>query len=154
MISRATLIAALPPAARAMCDDKYIDPAAAFIAWSEGLTMEEARSRARNAARSFGSSWPDHTPALDVHDLREIKHSWGVHVADGLAELEAIEAAASALAAPDAGMRLRLADLREADTASMANEFKLTLRRAQQLKQAAVAAREAGQLDLFCGGEL
>lgn len=151
MTPRAALIAALPREAQSMCQNGYIDPADAFISWATGLTPAQARSRARNSARSLGQGWPDRAALCDTE---AIEFS-GVFGDDPLQILLACEAAESALAARDAAkrLRLRLADLTDADTAKLADVFHLTKRRAQQIKAAALAAAGAGQLDLFCEEE-
>lgn len=148
-MNRAALIQALPPGAQALAAAARLDAADALIAFHDGLTPSQAASRARNARRSFGQSWPDRAPLVDLQ--------WvdfdGVLEADPLDHLLAEEAVAEALSRPDAARRLWLDDLQAADTSSMADVFNLTRRRAQQIKKAALQATEAGQADLFGGDE-
>ena len=147
MTPRAALIAALPREAQSMCQNGYIDPADAFISWASGLTPAQAASRARNARRRMGTSWPDRC-AVDDIDLEGVSSESSISFSDPIAILLAKEAAESALAAPDAALRLRQADLTDADTAKLADVFRFTQRRAQQIKSAALAAA-ADQLELF-----
>ncbi|MDE2268586.1 MAG: hypothetical protein KGL33_06180 [Betaproteobacteria bacterium] len=140
-MNRAALLDSLPPAARAMCYFKYIDAADAFISWCDGLTPSQARSRARNAARPMGSSWPDRACVVSLQDI----DFQGENQDDPLEILLAREAAAAALAARDAGQRLALAAARETDTAQLADMFKITQRRAQQIKAKKIDEAEAGQ---------
>lgn len=154
------LAAALPPQA-AKYLSRYIDPADAFIAACDGLSVRRAHSLARNAARSFGPSWPDRFPSpppnhdpdgtdaaaaalenVQTHSLRQV---------DPLGILCAIETAIEALEAPGAGARMRQADLDEIDTAAMADMFGMTQRRAQQIKKAQIEMAGV-QGDLFESG--
>lgn len=154
-MNRAALIQALPPAARAMCRSKYIDPADAFIAHTLGKTPEQARSKARNARRSFGQSWPDHLPAhalLDPAELLEIQHSCGLHALAPDEILEAVEAATAAIGGDDAARLLAQADLREVDTKALAAVSRVTQRRAQQIKREKVDLAER-QMPLWDDGE-
>lgn len=147
----ARLVAALPPAASQYLS-KYIDPGDAYIAACEGLFTKQARSRARNARRSMGSSWPDRLPAgvlIDPEEWHEIQHSHGFHALDPLEILLAAEAAAEALAAPGAAGRLTQADIHETDTSAMSDVFKITQRRAQQIK-AQREVQAGAQMVLFC----
>ena len=149
MIQRATLIQVLPPGAQALAAAARLDAADALIGFHDGLTPAQAASRARNARRGLGQSWPDRAALCDTEAI----DFSGVFGDDPLQILLAREAAESALSARDAAKRLRLADLTDADTAKLADAFRLTKRRAQQIKAEALAAVEAGQLDLFCGDE-
>jgi hypothetical protein len=149
-MNRASLFAALPPAAQSMCDFEYIDAADAFLAWADGLNEAQARSRARNAARAGGWSWPDRVDFCSVA-LAESKHSSGLYGADPALLIEAIEAASAALACPKAKADLHRADLRNMDTRQASDMFRLTQRRVQQLKAQRLALAQAGQLSLLEG---
>ncbi len=144
-MTRARMLEALPPSARAMVDLKYIDPADAYIAHATGKTEEQARSRARNAARPLGSSWPDRlakSALVDVKDWRETQHLCGLLGTDPALLVEAEEAAAAALDDPEAHQELALADLREADARDMADVFRITQSRAQKIKKERVDLTE------------
>lgn len=150
MTRRAQLEAALPPGAQAFLS-KQIDPADAWLAWKNRLTIGQAHSRARNFARQLGSSWPDCLPSsslMDPAEITEIQHLCGLHGLSPLEILEAVEAAETALAAPDAAPRLAQADAQEVDTRELGKACNITRRRAQQIKKSMVdlAAR---QLPLF-----
>ncbi|MGE0107962.1 MAG: hypothetical protein AB7S53_13430 [Thiomonas sp.] len=145
MTPRAALLAALPPAAQALASAARLDAADAYIAHACGLTAAQAASRARNAARSLGQSWPDRVP---VYDVETIDFS-GIFDADPMAILLAIEAAEAAIAAPGAAQRLSAAAVTEVDTDALARRDGITRRRAQQIKKATLAEVESGQLDLF-----
>lgn len=144
------LVAALPPVARSYLS-KHIDPADAWIASAEGLFKKQARSRARNAARSLGSSWPDRLPGtalIDPSEVAEIRHSCGLHALAPDEILEGLEAVAAALARKDAASLLAQASAREIDTAQLADVSKITQRRAQQIKARRVVLATA-QMPLF-----
>lgn len=149
-----TLAAALPPkAARYL--SRYIDPAAAFLAYHDGLTVGQAHSRARNAARSLGTSWPDRMAAGDLIDpieLLECLQECGLYGADPSEILEDCERVQAWIDAADAPQRLLLADWRDADTRALADVLHVTQRRAQQIVKRALEQGGA-QGDLF-GGEL
>jgi hypothetical protein len=136
-------MAAALPGGAAKYLSEYIDPADAFIAWHDGLTVKQAHSKVRNAARSFGASWPDRLPMRA--DCPDLQAQWA---ADPLDVLCAIQAAEDALGADGAGDALHAASIAEADTRHMADMFGLTQRRAQQIKkqQIEIARR---QRDLF-----
>ena len=146
----ARMAAALPPEAQQLLRDAggWLDPAGAFLAAADGLTAAQACGRARNAER-WGARWPDRPVFCDPTTTSITRD------ADDPAEiLEAIEAAEGALAADDAAQRLGAADAREADTADLAQQLRVTRRRAQQLRSEAIeAARRGQQGDLF-GGEI
>lgn len=134
-MNRAALLDALPPAARAMCDFEYIDAADAFLAWADGLTPAQARSRARNAARAGGNwSWPDRVDFYSL-DCAETTQSSGLHGADPLDLIAARQAAESALAGPQTQAELHRDDLQNMDTRRAADVFRLTQRRMQQIKK-------------------
>lgn len=142
----ARLAAALPPQA-ALYLSQYIDPADAFIAFCDGLTVKQAHSRARNLARRFGSSWPDRLPArAECLDLPAV---WA---ADPAAILEAREALEEALDNPNCLMEFAQADAREISTRELATASGITQRRARQIKSLRVA-RAAVQMVLFAGDE-
>lgn len=144
-MNRAALLDSLPPAARAMCDFKYIDAADAFLAWADGLTPAQARSRARNAARAGGNwSWPDRVDFYSI-DSAETTQTCCLHGADPFDLIAARQAAESALAAPQAQAELHRDDLQNLDTRRTADVFRLTRRRAQQLKAQRLALAQAGQ---------
>jgi len=141
------MAAALPPAA-AKYLGSYIGPADAFIAYMDGLTVAQARSRARNAARSFGSSWPDRMPSgalVDPTEMRETQRMCGPRGVDPFDFLCAIEAAREVMEADGAAQRLRMADMADADTRDMSDMFRLTQRLAQQVLAARRRALDAGQ---------
>lgn len=147
------LVAALPPVARSYLS-KHIDPADAWIASAEGLLKKQARSRARNAARSLGSSWPDRLPGtalIDPSEVAEIQASCGLHAIPPDEILEAIEVAGAVLAREGAAWMLAQVDVEEIDTALLADVSKITRRRAQQLKSKRLALAQAGQLSLLEG---
>lgn len=101
------MVEALPPGACAIYAAAVgrLDPADSYIAWADGLTPTQARSRARNANRSFGTSWPDHLQGHDVTDLaeaNEIQHQCGLHSTNPLDLLEALESVHRAMTARDA----------------------------------------------------
>ncbi|MDD4886978.1 MAG: hypothetical protein PHO64_08650 [Thiomonas sp.] len=160
MIARRHLAAALPPQA-AKYLSRYIDPADAFIAACDGLSVRRAHSLARNAARSFGPSWPDRFPSpLPNHDpdgedaaqqALENVQSHSLRQVDPAELLCAIEEAIAALEAPGAGARMRQADLDEIDTQAMSEMFGMTQRRAQQIKKAQCEQAQV-QGDLFENG--
>lgn len=150
MIPRATLESALPAQARKYLG-KYIDPADAFLFWSEGLTPQQARSRARNSARSLGSSWPDHLPAHAIikhEEAFEVQQQCGLHGVSPLEILEAVEAAEMALGGQDAALRLAAAAAREVDARAHSLACGITQRRAQQIKKSRVDLA-ALQIPLF-----
>jgi hypothetical protein len=154
------MLEALPAAARAMVDNKYIDPAAGFLAMNDGLTLEEACSRARNEARSLGSSWPDKLwsgALVDAEEIQKNLENHGIWGADPLQILEAVEAAACAIkAVQDDKTRARAAaaEIREADTHELATVFGVTQRRAQQIKKKQLEdAIDSQQFVLFEEGE-
>lgn len=150
------LSAALPPPARAIFleAEGRLDPAEAYLASADDLSLDQARSRARNARRGFGRSWPDSYQFCSIDDpevQRLVDHS--LTGSDPLALLLAAEAAADALAAPDAAERLAAADVADLDTAAAALAWGVTRRRAQQLRSQRLAAARAGQLDLLDVGD-
>lgn len=133
---------------------RYIDAADAFLAHADGLTVEQAHSRTRNARRPLGTSWPDRVPTGDLIDpveLRERLQACGLYSADPREIVEVCEAVKARLDAADAPQRLLLADWRGADTRALADALKVTQRRAQQIKKEGID-RANGQMDLF-GGE-
>lgn len=147
-MNRAALIAALPPAAQALCYAAHIDAADAFLAHHDGLTPKQAASRARNEARSLGKSWPDRLPAsaiVDHCEALEIQQNCGLYGADPLDLLIAKEAATAACAAEDAAAVAVAADWAEADSRALADVFKLTRRRVQQIKKRQALAVAQGQ---------
>lgn len=124
------------------------------------MTLEKARERARNAARSLGSSWPDTLPAtarIDPEDPEETQQNRGLYGLDPLEMLAALDAAAEAIDAAQADKtraRLIAAALREADTRQIADVFSVTHRRAQQIKKKQIEdAIDSQQFMLFEGGE-
>jgi hypothetical protein len=154
------MLEALSPAARAMVDFKYIDPAEAFLAEHDGLTVKKARQRARNAARSLGSSWPGTlaaTARIDPEDPEETQQNRGLYGLGPLEMLAALDAVAEAIdAAQEDKTRARLiaAALREAETRQIADVFHVTQRRAQQIKKKQVEdAIDSQQFALFEGEE-
>lgn len=136
----AAIRAALPPEARKYLS-RYIDPAEAFISLRDGLTQKQARSRARNLARPLGSSWPDRAPVVSLQDL----DLHGENQGGPLEILLAREAASAALTAPAAARRLAVCEAGEIDTAQLADMFKITQRRAQQIKAKKIDEAEAGR---------
>jgi len=146
----ARLLAALPSAAQALAAAACLDPAAAFLAAHDGLTAEQARSRARNVRRSLGSSWPDRVPLCGLEDLDFA----GIFTADPLDALLAAEAVQAALDAPGSEQRLAAAALRDIDTRQLADRDHITMRRVQQLRAQVLTLCEAGQLALFQEGEV
>lgn len=159
MTPRARMLEALSPAARAMVGE-YIDPAEAWLAEHDGLTLKKARELARNAERSLGSSWPDTLLAharIDPEDPEETQQNRGLYGLDPLemlAALEAVGAAIDAAQADETRARLAAAALREADTREMADVFGVTQRRAQQIKKKQIAdAIDSQQFMLFEGEE-
>uniref|UniRef100_D5X4Y6 ATPase central domain-containing protein n=1 Tax=Thiomonas intermedia (strain K12) TaxID=75379 RepID=D5X4Y6_THIK1 len=140
----AALIAALPPAARPYIA-AGLDPAAAYIALHDGLTVRQARSRARNDARSLGASWPDRLPAAALADAPDLEN---LPAADPLEMQQAVDAALAALAAPGAAAALHRADLAECDTAAHAAACGITQRRAQQIRREHLDLAER-QMPLF-----
>ncbi len=131
--------------------NQYVDAADAFLANSAKLTQKQAESRARNAARCLGKSWPDRMPAgalVDVDDPLETPSSSGVFGADPAALIAALEAAEAVFDAGLAGEALLTADLCEADTAAHARACGVGLRMAQISLKAQLEARKV-QLDLF-----
>lgn len=152
MIPRVRLEAALSPVAQAFLS-KFIDPAEAWLAEHDGLTPAQARSRARNAARSLGKSWPDHLPPsalIDPAEALEIQQKCGLYGLSPLEILEAVEQAEMALGGPAAALRLAAADVRDVDTQAMSAACGITRRRAQQIKRERVDLAER-QFSLFCG---
>lgn len=146
------LVAALGPVARSYLS-KYVDPADAWLAAQDGLFTKQARSRARNAARSLGSSWPDRLPVstlIDPSDLLETQQECGFHALAPDAILEAVEAGIAALGGADAARLLAQADACEVDTRALADMSRLTQRRARQIKARRVALAEC-QMPLFTG---
>ncbi|MGE0069139.1 MAG: hypothetical protein AB7S67_02815 [Thiomonas sp.] len=146
------MVAALGPVARSYLS-KYIDPADAWLAEQEGLFHKQARSRARNAARCLGGSWPDRLPAgalIDPAEAAETQHSCGFHALAPDQILEALEAGIAALGGADGARMLAQADAREVDTRALADMSGLTQRRARQIKSLRVA-RAAVQMPLFTG---
>lgn len=135
--------------------NKYVDAADAFLANSAKLTPKQAKSRARNAERSLGTSWPDRMPAgalVDVDDPLETPRSRGVYGADPCELIAAIEAAEAVFDADLAGEALLAADLREADTSAHARACGVGLRMAQITIKAQRESRKV-QPDLFEQGE-
>lgn len=144
------LVAALGPVAKSFLS-RHIDPADAWLAAAEGLLHKQARSRARNAARSLGSSWPDRLSPdrlLDPAEMLETQHLCGLHAISPPELLEAVEAADGALNAADAAQRLAQADAREVDSRALAAVLGITQRRAQQIKAQRVDLAER-QMPLF-----
>lgn len=118
-----------------MCDFEYIDAADAFLAWADGLTPAQARSRARNAARAGGNwSWPDRVDFYSL-DRIETTQSSGLHGADPLDLIAARQAAESALAEPETQAAMHRDDLQNLDTRRAADVLKITQRRVQQLRR-------------------
>lgn len=146
------MAASLPQEARQYLN-KYIDPADAFLAWTDGLTQKQARSRARNAARALGSSWPDRLPTTAIDDCEVLQSH---QVEDPAALLEALEIASSVhreeLEA--AGVAALLDSISHAPGADLARNLGLTHRRGQQIRAAQRRALEAGQQDLFAKDEI
>lgn len=134
------LAAALPENARAIYFEArgWLDAADAFLSAADGLTPAQARSRARNAARNLGASWPDRYEyhSVDDPEVRSVADR-SFFGSDPALVCEAREAAALALAARDAARRLARADLAELSTAAVAASLRVTRRRAQQLVRAA-----------------
>lgn len=146
------LVAALPENARAIYFESrgWLDAADAFIAAADGLTPARARSRARNAARNLGASWPDRYEyhSIDDREVRSVADRSFFGSDPGLI-FEARQSAELALAARDAARRLAEADLGELDTADLAARRGITRRRAQQIRRAAILAAAAGQESLL-----
>ncbi|HPA06189.1 MAG TPA: hypothetical protein PLB67_17290 [Candidatus Hydrogenedentes bacterium] len=149
------LAAALPEEARAIYFEArgWLDAADAFLAARDGLTPDQARSRARNAARNLGASWPDRYEyhSIDDREVRSVADRSFFGSDPGLI-FEARQSAELALAARDAARRLAeadLADLGELDTADLAARRGITRRRAQQIRRAAILAAAAGQESLL-----
>lgn len=138
-MNRAAMMEVLSPAAREMVDE-YIDPADAFLASHDGLTAAQANNRARNARR-FGRNWPDASKArwsfVDVGDCENLIESRGFFGICPLQILEALEAAAAALDAADAGKKLEEAGIIETCTLRAGRALGITNRRAQQIKKLA-----------------
>ena len=114
--------------------NQYVDAADAFLANSAKLTPKQAKSRARNAARCLGKSWPDRMPdgaLVDVDDPLETPSSSGIYGADPMVLIAAIEAAQAVFDAGLAGSLLLKADLQEADTEAHARACGVGLRMAQ-----------------------
>lgn len=144
----AAMAAALPAAAQQLlrAAGGHLDAAAAFIASAGGLSVSLACSRERNGRR-WGPHWPDRPVFSDLPTATSTT------AADPLAILEAVEAGAAALCADDAAARLAAADTAELDTAELARQLRVTLRRAQQLKKEKMEAARRGQAGLDFGGE-
>ncbi len=144
------LAAALPAGADTYLS-RYIDAADAFLAHADGLTVEQAHSRTRNARRPLGTSWPDRMAAgalCDHDELLESLQLCGLYDADPREIIEVCERVQARLEAADAPQRLLAADWRDADTATLAEMFGVTQRRAQQIKNEGID-RTGRQGDLF-----
>lgn len=143
------LAAALPEEARAIYFEArgWLDAADAFLSAADGLTPAQARSRARNTARNLGASWPERYEynSIDDPEARSVADR-SLFGSDPALLYEAREAAALALAARNAALRLAQADLDELDTASLAARLRVTRRRAQQILRAARLAAEQESL--------
>lgn len=155
-MTRADLLAALPPrAAEALLlarqFDRDCDPAAAWLmaverpGASPDALARGLRAQARRHRRAGGEHGPARFASPEV-DRAAFEQQGGDDPAD---LLEAVQEVGQALAAPDAALRLWLADVREADTTALAAVFGVTQRRGQQIKARAAAAAESGQLNLF-----
>ena len=111
--------------------NQYVDAADAWLANATKLSPKQAKSRARNAERSLGTSWPDRMPAgalVDVDDPLETPRSLGVYGADPCELIAAIEAAEAVFDADLAAAALLTADLNDADTAAHARACGVGLR--------------------------
>ena len=131
--------------------NQYVDAADAWLANATKLSPKQAKSRARNAERSLGTSWPDRMPAgalVDVDDPLETPRSLGVYGADPCELIAAIEAAEAVFDADLAAAALLTADLNDADTAAHAKACGVGLRMAQISIKAQKEMRKV-QLDLF-----
>lgn len=148
MLTPSILAAALPPDAREIFDQASgrLDAAEAFLAAACGLTARQARSRARNARRPFGESWPDFLPATALvgAEVAAALAGEALHHAEPDALLAAAEAAAAALEAPGAGARLHLADWRDLDAAELADRLGVGLRRAHQVRHERLTQADPG----------
>ena len=131
--------------------NRYLDAADAFIANAKKLTPKQAESRARNAARCLGKSWPDRLPAgarVDVDDPIETPRSSGIFGADPMVLIAAIEAAQAVFDADLATSLLLTADIQEANTAAHARACGVGLRMAQISIKEQRELRKV-QMDLF-----
>jgi hypothetical protein len=146
-------MAAVLPVRAAAYLSRYIDPADAFLAHHDGLTVEQAHSHARNAARPLGTSWPDRIQTgdlVDPDDLLESLQACGLYGADPREIIEVCERVQARLDAANAPQTLLAADWRDADPAALADLFRVTQRRAQQIVKKALEQGGA-QGDLFGG---